>query len=151
MTGVLTGVYMLLSGAIANYLAGVIADQTSQASFDASRAINYSINAYIEVFDQITWGRVACVGPDLAVYQALKSETARWRWSHNRQAPYLINARCVLSGCLPWLASSYAASISSLVASCDRLSVADDPASHLLSAPLPRLMHRSPWYIAQLR
>lgn len=36
VTGVLTGIYMLLSGAIANYLAGVIADQTSQASFDAS-------------------------------------------------------------------------------------------------------------------
>ena len=53
VTGVLTGIYMLLSGAIANYLAGVIADQTSQASFDASGAINYSINAYIEVFDQI--------------------------------------------------------------------------------------------------
>ena len=32
VTGVLTGIYMLLSGAIANYLAGVIADQTSQAS-----------------------------------------------------------------------------------------------------------------------
>ncbi len=31
VTGVLTGIYMLLSGAIANYLAGVIADQTSQA------------------------------------------------------------------------------------------------------------------------
>ncbi len=38
VTGVLTGIYMLLSGAIANYLAGVIADQTSQASFDASGA-----------------------------------------------------------------------------------------------------------------
>ncbi len=36
MTGVLTGIYMLLSGAIANYLAGVIADQTSQASFDVA-------------------------------------------------------------------------------------------------------------------
>ncbi len=40
--------------------AGVIADQTSQASFDASGAINYSINAYIEVFDQITWGALPC-------------------------------------------------------------------------------------------
>lgn len=30
VTGVLTGIYMLLSGAIANYLAGVIADQTSR-------------------------------------------------------------------------------------------------------------------------
>lgn len=74
MTGVLTGIYMLLSGAIANYLAGVIADQTSQASFDASGAINYSINTYIEVFDQITWGALACVGLVLMIwlYQALK-------------------------------------------------------------------------------
>ena len=30
VTGVLTGIYMLLSGAIANYLAGVIADRTSR-------------------------------------------------------------------------------------------------------------------------
>ncbi|MGV2654625.1 UNVERIFIED_CONTAM: hypothetical protein PO322_25185, partial [Escherichia coli] len=62
------------TGAIANYLAGVIADQTSQASFDASGAINYSINAYIEVFDQITWGALACVGLVLMIwlYQALK-------------------------------------------------------------------------------
>ncbi len=57
VTGVLTGIYMLLSGAIANYLAGVIADQTSQASFDAAGAVNYSIDAYITVFSQITWGR----------------------------------------------------------------------------------------------
>ena len=49
----LTGIYMLLSGAIANYLAGVIADQTSQASFDAAGAVNYSIDAYITVFSQI--------------------------------------------------------------------------------------------------
>lgn len=49
---------MLLSGAIANYLAGVIADQTSQGAFDASGAINYSINAYIDVFSEIT----GCVG-----------------------------------------------------------------------------------------
>ncbi|ELR8817724.1 MFS transporter, partial [Escherichia coli] len=45
-----------------------------QASFDASGAINYSINAYIEVFDQITWGALACVGVVLMIwlYQALK-------------------------------------------------------------------------------
>lgn len=48
---------MLLSGAIANYLAGVIADQTSQGSFDAAGAINYSINAYIDVFSEITRAR----------------------------------------------------------------------------------------------
>lgn len=74
VTGVLTGIYMLLSGAIANYLAGVIADQTSQGEFDASGAINYSINAYIDVFSAITWGALACVGAVLVIwlYQTLK-------------------------------------------------------------------------------
>ncbi|VFS11051.1 oligopeptide transporter [Citrobacter koseri] len=74
VTGVLTGIYMLLSGAIANYLAGVIADQTSQSAFDASGAINYAINAYIDVFDQITWGALACVALVLLIwlYQSLK-------------------------------------------------------------------------------
>ena len=79
VTGVLTGIYMLLSGAIANYLAGVIADQTSQGSFDAAGAVNYSINAYIEVFSQITWGALACVGLVLAIwlYHAVKIRTRR--------------------------------------------------------------------------
>lgn len=74
VTGVLTGIYMLLSGAIANYLAGVIADQTSQSTFDASGAINYSINAYIDVFSEITWGALACVALVLLIwlYQSLK-------------------------------------------------------------------------------
>ncbi len=36
VTGVLTGIYMLLSGALRR-IAGVIADQTSQASFDVFR------------------------------------------------------------------------------------------------------------------
>lgn len=74
VTGVLTGIYMLLSGAIANYLAGVIADQTSQGAFDASGAINYSINAYIDVFSEITWGALACVALVLLIwlYQSLK-------------------------------------------------------------------------------
>ncbi|MDA5092377.1 hypothetical protein PGN04_31910, partial [Klebsiella quasipneumoniae subsp. quasipneumoniae] len=30
--------------------------------------INYSINAYIEVFDQITWGALACVGLVLMIW-----------------------------------------------------------------------------------
>lgn len=74
VTGVLTGIYMLLSGAIANYLAGVIADQTSQSAFDASGAVNYTINAYIDVFEQITWGALACVGVVLLIwlYQSFK-------------------------------------------------------------------------------
>ena len=79
VTGVLTGIYMLLSGAIANYLAGVIADQTSQASFDAAGAVNYSIDAYITVFSQITWGALACVGVVLVIwlYHSLKVRTGR--------------------------------------------------------------------------
>ena len=74
----LTGIYMLLSGAIANYLAGVIADQTSQASFDAAGAVNYSIDAYITVFSQIT-GALACVGVVLVIwlYHSLKVRTRR--------------------------------------------------------------------------
>ena len=77
VTGVLTGIYMLLSGAIANYLAGVIADQTSQASFDAAGAVNYSIEAYIDVFSQITWGALACVGLVLVIwlYHSVKVKT----------------------------------------------------------------------------
>ncbi len=79
VTGVLTGIYMLLSGAIANYLAGVIADQTSQASFDVAGAVNYSIDAYINVFSQITWGALACVGVVLVIwlYHSLKVRTRR--------------------------------------------------------------------------
>lgn len=68
VTGVLTGIYMLLSGAIANYAAGVIADQTSQSAFDAAGAVNYSIDAYIDVFSQITWGALACVAAVLIVW-----------------------------------------------------------------------------------
>ena len=72
--GMLLEVATTLGALTGAYLAGVIADQTSQASFDASGAINYSINAYIEVFDQITWGALACVGLVLMIwlYQALK-------------------------------------------------------------------------------
>lgn len=74
VAGVLTGIYVLLSGAIANYLADVIAGQTSQTSLDASGVINRSINAYIEVFDQITWGALTYVELALMIrlYQALK-------------------------------------------------------------------------------
>ena len=68
VTGVLTGIYMLLSGAVANYVAGIIADQTSQASFDSAGAADYSINAYIDVFSQITWGALACVGVVMVIW-----------------------------------------------------------------------------------
>ncbi len=74
VTGVLTGIYMLLSGAIANYLAGVIADQTAQSTFDEAGATSYAIDAYINVFSQITWGSLACVGLVLVIwlYHALR-------------------------------------------------------------------------------
>lgn len=54
--------------------AGVIADQTSQGSFDSAGAINYSINAYIDVFSEITRGALACVVLVLLIwlYQSLK-------------------------------------------------------------------------------
>lgn len=73
VTGVLTGIYMLLSGAIANYLAGVIADQTSQSAFDASGAVNYAINAYVDVLNR-SRGALACVGVVLLIwlYQSFK-------------------------------------------------------------------------------
>ncbi len=61
VTGVLTGIYMLLSGAIVNHLAGVIADQTAQGAFDEAGATSYAIDAYINLFSQIT-GALACVG-----------------------------------------------------------------------------------------
>jgi POT family proton-dependent oligopeptide transporter len=79
VTGVLTGIYMLLSGAIANYVAGVIADQTSQSAFDAAGAINYSIDAYIDVFSQITWGSLACVAVVLVIWlgHAMKVRSRR--------------------------------------------------------------------------
>ncbi|HEC2128018.1 TPA: MFS transporter, partial [Klebsiella oxytoca] len=52
---------------------------TSQGSFDAAGAINYSINAYIEVFSQITWGSLACVGLVLAIwlYHSVKIRARR--------------------------------------------------------------------------
>lgn len=79
VTGVLTGIYMLLSGAVANYVAGIIADQTSQASFDSAGAADYSINAYIDVFSQITWGALACVGVVLVIwlYHTVKVRSRR--------------------------------------------------------------------------
>ena len=79
VTGVLTGIYMLLSGAVANYVAGIIADQTSQGSFDTAGAVDYSINAYIDVFDQITWGALACVAVVLVIwlYHSVKVRSRR--------------------------------------------------------------------------
>ncbi|EPD1511890.1 MFS transporter, partial [Klebsiella pneumoniae] len=42
-------------------------------------AVNYSIDAYITVFSQITWGALACVGVVLVIwlYHSLKVRTRR--------------------------------------------------------------------------
>ncbi|MDI5536317.1 hypothetical protein MJM28_31060, partial [Salmonella enterica subsp. enterica serovar Montevideo] len=37
-------------------------------AFDASGAVNYAINAYVDVFEQITWGALACVGVVLLIW-----------------------------------------------------------------------------------
>ena len=60
-----------------NYLAGVIADQTAQGAFDEAGATSYAIDAYINVFSQITWGALACVGLVLIIwlYHALRVRT----------------------------------------------------------------------------
>ncbi len=78
MSLVLTGIYMLLSGAIANYLAGVIADQTSQASFDAAGAVNYSMTPTLPSSARSP-GALACVGVVLVIwlYHSLKVRTRR--------------------------------------------------------------------------
>ena len=41
--------------------------------------MNYSIDAYIKVFSQITWGALACVGVVLVIwlYHSLKVRTGR--------------------------------------------------------------------------
>lgn len=99
VTGVLTGIYMLLSGAIANYLAGVIADQTSQSAFDASGAVNYAINAYVDVFEQITWGALACVGVVLLIwlYQSFKFKAARWPSNPDSRMPGSLRYRACIT------------------------------------------------------
>lgn len=50
VTGVLTGIYMLATGSVANYLAGLIANQTTESQLG-----NAMIEAYGKVFTQIGW------------------------------------------------------------------------------------------------
>lgn len=58
VTGVLTGIYMLATGSVANYLAGIIANQTAESSFaHGGEAITHSVMAYAKVFSDIAWGR----------------------------------------------------------------------------------------------
>ncbi|MHA6307125.1 dipeptide permease DtpD [Hafnia paralvei] len=63
VTGVLTGIYMLATGSIANYLAGIIANQTAEVSFEqGGEATAHSVMAYVSVFSDIAWGALGCVG-----------------------------------------------------------------------------------------
>ncbi|MFA1240923.1 dipeptide permease DtpD [Serratia odorifera] len=50
-TGVLTGIYMLATGSVANYLAGIIANQMAE-----DRLGGAAIQAYGSIFSQIGWG-----------------------------------------------------------------------------------------------
>lgn len=54
-TGVLTGIYMLATGSVANYLAGLIANQTTESQLGGAM-----IEAYGKVFTQIGWGAAGC-------------------------------------------------------------------------------------------
>ncbi len=62
VTGVLTGIYMLATGSVANYLAGIIANQTAESSFaHGGDALTHSVMAYANVFSDIAWGALGCV------------------------------------------------------------------------------------------
>lgn len=62
VTGVLTGIYMLATGSVANYLAGIIANQTAESSFaHGGEALTHSVMAYAKVFSDIAWGALGCV------------------------------------------------------------------------------------------
>ncbi|BFO11527.1 MFS transporter [Serratia rubidaea] len=58
VTGVLTGIYMLATGAVANYLAGVIANHTVEQQTSGA-----AVQAYTHFFAQVGWwaGGSACV------------------------------------------------------------------------------------------
>ena len=61
-TGVLTGIYMLTTGSIANYLAGIIAGQTAE-----DPATGASAQAYAHLFSQIGWWALGCTAAVIAV------------------------------------------------------------------------------------
>ena len=56
MSGVLTGIYMLATGAVANWLAGVVAQQTTE-----SQISGMAIAAYQRFFSQMGEWTLACV------------------------------------------------------------------------------------------
>ncbi|CAI1025699.1 MFS transporter [Serratia proteamaculans] len=61
-TGVLTGIYMLTTGSIANYLAGIIAGQTAD-----DPATGATAQAYVHLFAQIGWWAMGCTAAVVAV------------------------------------------------------------------------------------
>ncbi|WP_073983937.1 MFS transporter, partial [Salmonella enterica] len=56
VTGVLTGIYMLATGAVANWLAGVVAQQTTE-----SQISDTAVAAYGHFFSQKGEGTLSCV------------------------------------------------------------------------------------------
>jgi POT family proton-dependent oligopeptide transporter len=79
VTGVLTGIYMLATGSVANYLAGLIANQTTESQLG-----NAMIEAYGKVFTQIGWG---AAGSAALVLAAL----VLW-WGMTRRNDSAVNA-----------------------------------------------------------
>lgn len=78
-TGVLTGIYMLATGSIANYLAGIIANQTAEDHIEGA-----AMQAYGRIFAQIGWGAAGC---SLAVIAVLGG----W-WLLTRRQARTVNA-----------------------------------------------------------
>lgn len=78
-TGVLTGIYMLATGSIANYLAGIIANQTAEDHIEGA-----AMQAYGRIFAQIGWGAAGCA---LAVITVLGG----W-WLLTRRQARTVNA-----------------------------------------------------------
>ncbi|MGU3523815.1 dipeptide permease DtpD [Enterobacteriaceae bacterium C23F] len=62
VTGVLTGIYMLTTGSVANWLAGVVAQQTTESQISETAVV-----AYGHFFSQMGEWTLACVGVMLGV------------------------------------------------------------------------------------
>ncbi|AFJ48238.1 oligopeptide:H+ symporter [Shimwellia blattae] len=77
VTGLLTGIYMLATGSVANYLAGLVAQQTTE-----SQAGGHAIHAYYAFFAQMGKWTVVCVALILAL--------SVWRWWVSRKQNALV-------------------------------------------------------------
>ncbi|EBB6221013.1 MFS transporter, partial [Salmonella enterica] len=62
VTGVLTGIYMLATGAVANWLAGVVAQQTTE-----SQISDTAVAAYGHFFSQMGEWTLSCVALIVAI------------------------------------------------------------------------------------